>query len=85
MSAESEFEPVEAFSTFDDGGQPHEVQVWAEVTYSINDLGHKVRSVGMKHLRMADSGSVVHSHLDGSLEDSTTGLRLRMGSIERPS
>jgi hypothetical protein len=67
MSAESEFEPVEAFSTFDDGGQPHEVQVWAEVTYSINDLGHKVRSVGMKHLRMADSGSVVHSHLDGSL------------------
>lgn len=82
MSTDSAFEPLEAFSTFDGDGQAHEVQVWAEVTYSTTDSGQRVRAVGLKHLRMADSGSVVHSHLDGSLEDSKTGLRMRLGRVE---
>lgn len=82
MPPESEFEPLEAFSTFDDDGHAHEVQVWAAVSYSTNDSGQTVRSVGLKHLRMAESGSVVHPHVDGSLEDSKTGLRMRMGRVE---
>jgi hypothetical protein len=73
-----QFEPVDAFSAFDDGGRAYEVQVWAAVSYSTNDSGQAVRSLGMKQLRMADSGSVVHAHVDGSLEDSSTGLRMRM-------
>lgn len=78
MSSGSEFEPLDAFNAFDVGGHAYEVQVWGAVTYSTSDSGQRVRSVGMKHLRMADSGSVVHTHVDGSLEDSKTGLRMRM-------
>ena len=80
MSSESEFEPLDAFNAFDNNGRAHEVQVWAAVTYSTNDSGQRIRSLGMKQLRMADSGSLVHAHLDGSLEDSGTGLRMRMSS-----
>lgn len=83
MFADSAFEPLEAFSTFDDDGQTHEVEVWATVTYSVGKSGQRVRSVGLKHLRMAGSGSVVHSHLDGTLEDSNTGRRLRVGRVDR--
>ena len=79
MSPESEFELLEAFRTFDDDGHAYEVQVWAAVSYSTDDSGRRVRSVGLKHLRMAESGSLVHSHVDGSLEDSKTGLRMIMG------
>jgi hypothetical protein len=78
LSSESKFEPLDAFSAFDNNGRAHEVQVWAAVTYSTNDSGQTVRSLGMKQLRMAGSGSLVHAHLDGSLEDSETGLRMRM-------
>jgi len=82
MPSESEFEPLEVFSAFDHDGHAHEVQVWAAVSYSTNDSGQRVRSIGLKHLRMADSGSLVNSHLDGSLEDSKTGLRMRVGRLE---
>ena len=84
MPSASEFEPLDAFSAFDDNGRAHEVQVWAAVTYSTNDSGQRIRSLGMKQLRMADSGSVVHAHLDGSLEDSKTGLRMRMSRTPPP-
>jgi hypothetical protein len=83
MPADSAFELLEAFCTVDDDGQPHEVEVWGAVTYSVSPSGRTVRSVGPKHLRMAGSGNLVHSHLDGSLEDSKTGRRLRMGLVER--
>jgi hypothetical protein len=74
----STVECIDSFHAFDESGHAFDVEEWADVHYSSSESGRQIRSVGKKHLRMAGSGSLVHSHLDGSLEDSATGLRLRM-------
>jgi hypothetical protein len=74
-------ERMETFNAVDEAGRVHEVEVWADVAYSMGFGGTaRRRSVGLKHLRMADSGNPVNTHLDGSLEDSKSGLRMRMAT-----
>jgi hypothetical protein len=69
-------ERMETFNAVDEAGRVHEIEAWAEVTYSVGIDGAARRSVGLK--RMANSGNRVNTRLDGSLEDSKSGMRMRM-------
>jgi hypothetical protein len=78
MPPGSQLECLDSFHAFDSLGHAFEVEEWAEVSYLANNAGSPIRSVGKKHLRMAGSGNIVNPRVDGTLEDSVTGLRLRM-------